>query len=76
MSYHYRKAGIFFTQVMHTVCYVFQKLRHFQQCSYIFTAPGDKGSKTKGTKSIQTTPRPQNDPVPPLKTVTRKNMSL
>lgn len=57
---------------MHTVCYVFQKLRHFQQCSYIFTAPGDKGSKTKGTKSIQTTPRPQNNPVPPLKTATCK----
>lgn len=36
----------------------------------------NKGRKTKGTKRIQTTPKPQNNPIPPLKTVTHKNMTL
>lgn len=93
--------NLFKTQLLHTVCYVFQKVRHFQQCSYSFYSSWswcameqissqvqsdstsvlkkpwqNKGGKTKGTKGIQTTPRPQNNPIPPLKTVTHKNMSL
>lgn len=39
-------------------------------------AMAKQGKKDKRYKEIQTTPRPQNNPIHPPKTVTDKSMSL